>query len=350
MNNGKISIRNVKLKDIALKTGFTINTVSRALNDKNDISEATKRVINQAADEMGYIRDSIASYMRTGTTKTLAVILGDISNLHFSIWIKEIESCALRFQYSTFVLNTDENPESEKRAILTALSKKVDGILICPQQENPDNIRYLKESGVPFVSIGRRFPQEACSYCIINDEKGGYLAARHLLTMGHRSVLMINASPFISSAYERGAGYRRALDSCGLAYDRRLELHIGAAGQGECAQKLRKAIKEGPFFSAIFAFSDYIAFQAIYALNEMGRSVPRDISIVGFDNIQAHALMSAPLDTITHVNETVPYRAVEILMDMIENKDVDNYRTSVIDVRLKKRGSVLPFKSAVDHK
>ena len=349
MKTGQLSVRNVRLKDIAQKTGFTINTVSRALKNKNDISEATKRIVSQTADEMGYIGDSIASYMRTGTTKTLAVILGDISNLHFSIWIKQIEACALQFQYSTFVLNTDENPESEKRAILTALSKKVDGILLCPQQENLDNIRYLKESGVPFVLIGRRFPMEACSYCIIDDEKGGYLAARHLLAMGHRSILMINASPYISSAYERSGGYRRALESYGVAYDKRLELHIGAE-QGACAKSLKKAIKSGPYFSAIFAFSDYIAFQAIYALNELGKPVPRDISIVGFDNIQAHALMSAPLDTITHVSETVPYKAVQILMDMIEKKDVENYRIHVIDVRLKKRGSVLPFKSAADQK
>lgn len=328
----------VRLKDIAEKTGFTINTVSRALKDKNDISEKTKFIINQTADEMGYIRDSIASYMRTGTTKTIAVILGDISNLRLSIWVKEIEQWADRRNYITFILNTDENQETEKKAIISALSKMVDGILLCPAQESEDNVRFLQSKRIPFVLLGRRFPGMDCSYVISNDTKGGYLATKHLIRNGHKRILMLNADPYISSAQERWKGYRHALLEADIPHDDAL-VHRVSPTAGGCARELKKLVQNGLEFTGIFAFSDLIAFEAIYTLNEMGIRVPDHMGIVGFDNIQEYALLSTPLDTITHVGESVPARAVRMLLDMIEKGNTGAVEQVVLDVELKERGS-----------
>ncbi len=328
----------VRLKDIAERTGFTINTVSRALKDKNDISEETKRVINQAADEMGYIRDSIASYMRTGTTRTIAVILGDISNLRLSIWVKEIEQWADRRNYTTFILNTDEKQEMERKAIVSALSKKVDGILLCPAQENDENVRYLQSTRTPFVLLGRRFSDMACSYVVSDDVKGGYLATKHLIQNGHRRILMLNTEPYISSSKERREGYRQALREADISYDEAL-VHRVDPTAGGCARELRRLVQSGLDFTGIFAFSDLIAFEAIYTLSELGVRVPEQKGIVGFDNIQEHALLSMPLDTITHVGETVPARAVRMLLEMIETGNTGSVEQVMLDVELKERGS-----------
>ena len=334
----------VRLKDIAEKTGFTINTVSRALLDKDDISEATKKIIAQAADELGYIRDTVASYMRTGVTRNLAIILGDISNLLFSIWIKEIERCAHKYKYNTIIFNTEEEPEAEREAIVSALSKKVDGILLCPAQKSSENIQFLAGTGVPFVLIGRRYTGENFNYVVSDDEKGGYLATQHLIQKGHRSILMLNSKYDISSSIERKAGYMRALKEADIPYNKELVRRVSPVAGG-ASLGLRKILSSKPDFTGIFAFSDLIALETIYTLNEMGVRVPQEIGIVGCDNVQEHVLLPVPLDTVTNVGDTVPKCAVEILMEMIQKKN-PVHKQMVLDVKLKLRGSAGDFNDA----
>ena len=144
----------VTLKDIAAKTGYSVNTVSRALRDKDDIAVETREMIQRTAREMGHVSNTLAASLRLGYTNTIAVILGDISNPHFSIMMKEIEGYAWKAGYTSILFNTNENEELELAAIQSALNKNVDGIIICPAQKTPDNLIYLKESGVPFVLIG----------------------------------------------------------------------------------------------------------------------------------------------------------------------------------------------------
>ena len=146
----------VTLKDIAAKTGYSVNTVSRALRDKDDIAAPTREMIQKTAQEMGHVSNTLAASLRLGYTNTIAVILGDISNPHFSIMMKEIEGYAWKAGYTSILFNTNENEELELAAIQSALNKNVDGIIICPAQKTPYNLTYLKESGVPFVLIGRR--------------------------------------------------------------------------------------------------------------------------------------------------------------------------------------------------
>ena len=111
-------MHNTRLADIAKRTGYSINTVSHALRNKPDVSEKTKSHILQVAQEMGYIENVAASYLRSGKSKSIAIIVGDISNPHFAIMTKEMEACLRTYGYSAFVLNTDEDEELEKRAIM----------------------------------------------------------------------------------------------------------------------------------------------------------------------------------------------------------------------------------------
>ena len=127
----------------ALPYQMCIRDSSRALRGKDDISAATQALIRKTAEEMGHISNTIASSLRSGYTNTIAVVLGDISNLHFATMMKEIEEYARAKGYTTILLNTNENTDQERQAIQVALSKGVDGILICPTQKNRKNIEYL---------------------------------------------------------------------------------------------------------------------------------------------------------------------------------------------------------------
>jgi LacI family transcriptional regulator len=168
---------------------------------------------------MGYITNTIAGVLRSRVTRTIAIILGDISNPHFGIMAKEVEITARRHSYNTLVLNTDEKYEVEEQAIYSALSKKVDGIILCPTQRKMEAIKVLKKNGIPFVLWGRYFEEEPeTDYVICNDFRGGYLATQHLIERGHRDILCLTGPGYISSARERLAGYQKALQEQGIDY------------------------------------------------------------------------------------------------------------------------------------
>ena len=114
---------------------------------------------------MGYISTSFSSSLRSGYTKTIALILGDISNPHFAIITKEIEKNAWKHKYSLLIINTDEDPDIEEQAIYAAISKKVDGIIICPTQKRKSNVEFIQKAGIPFVLIGRYFEEYGHRLC-----------------------------------------------------------------------------------------------------------------------------------------------------------------------------------------
>ncbi len=323
----------VRLKEIALKTGFTINTVSRALKGKDDISPKTQKLIQDVAKEIGYISNSIAGALRSGFTKIIAVILGDISNPHFALMAKEIECAASTFQYATIIINTNENESIEKQAIYSALSKKVDGIILCPCQKNIENISFIKQTATPFVLIGRRIRDPHVDYVIVNDTKGGYLATQHLIKGGHKDILLLNGPKYISSARERGAGYRKAFRDNSLPVSNNLIREIFVTGD-DLQHYVNNIIDEGTRFTSIFAFSDLIAWETIYALNNRGLKVPDDIAVVGFDDIQSRLFFPIPLTTIGTVNGRMSETAVKILMAKIQSERNVAPCTTVIDTCL----------------
>ncbi|GHU03904.1 LacI family transcriptional regulator [Spirochaetia bacterium] len=327
------------LKDVAQATGYSVNTVSRALRDKEDISPETKTLIKNNAGKLGYIVNASASSLRLGRTNTIAVILGDISNPHFSIMMKEIESRAWQDGYNSFLLNTNEDLGMEREAIRTVLGRKVDGIIICPSQQDDSNIRYLMEKHIPFVQIGRRFNSLSslkANYVICNDELGGYQAAKYLLEKGHRDIVMLTGPSYISSARERYEGYRRALREYGIRYRSSMVRESSLTG---CAGVVENLLKEKIRFTAIFAFSDMLAWGVWTSLHKAGLRVPEDCSLVGFDNIQSRFAIPFRLTTISPSKAKMSTTAVECLFcimngEQTKHTECDGLCRHVIDTEL----------------
>ena len=303
-----------RLKDISAATGFSINTVSKALKDSPSISEPTKALIREKAREAGYVGNGIAGALRSGVTKTIAVIYGDISNPYFSINIKEIEHRVRSNGYSTFILNTDEDAALEYDAIVSVLSKNVDGVIICPSQRNTDSVALLKRSGVPFVLIGRRFRDIETDYVVCDDRQGGYLATDHLLQLGHRRIAFFGGPAFVSSTQERLRGYQEALFARDVPYDPSVIFEFPLLRDG-LRDDMAERISQAAGCTAIFAFSDIIALEAIACLQKHGRLVPDDVSVVGFDNIQSKFAFPFPLTSIRASKKSMSIYASDILLE-----------------------------------
>lgn len=310
-------LEKVTLKDISEKTGYSINTVSRALKDKDDIAEKTRKHIKSVAQDLGYIPNTIASGLRSGLTKTIAIILSDIANPYFSIMAKHIESAAREYGYSIFVINTREDYHMEEQAVYSAISKRVDGIILFPVQQKSKIIKFLKKSQTPFIVVGRHFEDIQTDYLITDDVKGGYLATNHLIKCGRKRILFLNGPEYVSCAQQREQGYKKALKEHDMPFDPDLLKRVSIT-TGSAYSDMKKILEENLDFSGIFAFSDVIAWEAAYALEEYGIGIPGDISIVGYDNIESQFYFPYHLTTIDTSKEKMAYRAVEILMKKIK--------------------------------
>ena len=323
-------MRAVTLSDIAKRTGYSVNTVSHALHDKPDISEKTKELIKNVADEMGYIANVSAGALRSGKSKTVAIIVGDISNPHFSIMIKEMEGKLREYGYNAFILNTDENEKLERGAIISAISKNVDGIIMCPVQKTFENINFINSNDIPYVLFGRRFEGDISNYVICDDLNGGYVAMKHLIALNHKKILFITGPEYISSSRDRCEGACKAACDNGMEIDSLIFETVELSANNDDIFSVLKAHAD---CTGIICFSDMIALQACYHLKKMGKTVPKDVSVIGFDNIASKFCLPVMLTSVTSSKTKMSIKAVETLMEVI-NKKTDEVLQYVLPTKV----------------
>ena len=331
---GNRNMRKVTLADIAKMTGYSVNTVSHALKDKKDISVETKKLIVSTANKMGYIPNASSYALRWGKSMSVAIIVSDITNPYFAIMIKEMESQLSLNGYSTLVINTFEDEEKERKAIISAIEKNVDGILICPVQKNSDNIDFLEKRKMPYVLFGRKFEDMACSYVMCDDVEGGFLAAEHLIKLEHRNILFLNTSDWISSSRERMEGILKAFEAYSVPEDCLQVETLNVQGDTE---RINEVLEKHSDCTAIICFSDLIAYQVCYCLKHYGLRVPEDVSVIGFDNIASKYYFPLLITSISSAKTEISIQCVRILKNIIEGKIASEQMT--LPVRLVERES-----------
>ena len=328
--NGGEVMKSITMADIAKETGYSVNTISHALNDKSDISEKTKEYIRETAEKMGYIRNISASALRSGKSKSVAVIVGDISNPHFSVMIKEIEAKLREYDYTAIILNTDEDEKREKKAIVSAIEKNVDGIIICPVQKTEKNIKYLEKNGIKHILIGRRFAKDDENYVVCDDENGGFEAADYFLKKGCRKILFLNGPLHISGAKERLIGIKSAFakNKVELSHMKAETVTISNFGGN---MEIQEIIQQNSDADAVICFSDLIGMEACRCIINQGRKIPEEVEVIGFDNIASKFSFPMLLSSVTASKTYMSEKAVELLM-------------SAINGERQKEGIVLPTK------
>ena len=304
-------MQRITLREVAQETGFSVNTISKALRDAPDLSVQTKRLIQDTAKRLGYVANNMASALRSGHSNVLALIISDISNPFFGILCKEIEQQAARHGFTVIVFNTEEDPDKESRAIRTALSQSVDGFLLVPSRNGEETLRLLQAYGKPCVLIGRYFPDHPADAVLFDDEQGGYLAGKHLLQCGCRNLLMVNA-PQNTSAENRAKGFAKAMTEVSGANSRLVTVESPLGGLTDI---LKNAYGEAPF-DGIFAYSDLFAMEAACVLDELGIAAD-SVKLVGFDDIQSRLALPLPLTSVSAGKAAFGEALVSLLMRRI---------------------------------
>jgi len=309
-------MRYITLKMVAEKAEVSVNTASRAINNKPDINLETKKRVLQIAKELGYIRNAAAVALRTKKTGTIGVVIADNRNPFYAEVLNGMEEAAREKNYHIILANTQRDYKKEEEAINLLLAKRVDGLLITPVQDRDDDIKKLIEANIPFVIVGRDFENIEVE-AVYNDEvKGGFLATEYLIKKGHKRIALVDGFLYKSPARGRLEGYKKALKKYGIPLDDDL-LSVGDIDVKDGYERTKQLLEKGLNFAAIFAYNDMMAFGVMQAIKEKGLRIPEDIGLVGYDDIPFSSLISPSLTTIKLKKQELGIESVKLLLSRI---------------------------------
>jgi LacI family transcriptional regulator len=329
------NFKQVTLRDIANAMGLSINTISCALKGRNSIAPETVKKIKEKAKELGYIPNNIAASMRTGFTKTIAIIVGDIVNPYFTILIDELERLIRNEGYIAIILVTEEDAELENQAVETAISRNVDGVILFPTCMTMCGIEMMRKVGVPFVLMARYFNDCHMNYVVCDDMAGGYIATKYLIDKGYKNIIHFAGPDIISGAYNRKLGYIKAMSEAGFKNITRNIIPCKAIVNKEMDRVISKTLQNRKAIEAIFTYSDIIAFRVIRIVRQLGLRLP---AIVGFDNVQSKIDYGYDIPSINVNKALMAEKAVSQLFGCIRSqKKADEYLNEVVPVDLCER-------------
>jgi len=310
----------VRLKDIADRTGFSVNTVSLALRDSPRIPEDTRLMIRQAAETLNYLPNHIAKSLVSRETKTVGLVLTSITNPILTRVAQAIELRLAELGYSTLFATSNGDHHEEKKAIEMFRSRQVDGMLIYPRSHRDlDHIRRVRQAGYPLVLLVGD-PDAGVDVVSMDARQGGHKAARHLIERGHRRIGLIDGGRERGNL-EKREGYGRALAEAGIADDPALlvepRVHSVAAGHEAMAELMAR----DSGMTAVVAATDSLALGALRWTQQNGLSVPDDMAIVGFDNIEFAEHAATPISSVDYAVGRVTELAVDRLIGLIQAGD-----------------------------
>ena len=331
------------LSDIAQKTGFSVSTVSRVLHDKSNrykIRDETKETIRRVAQELGYTPNKIARGLRLNQTHQLGIIVADLANPFFATMVKSITKEARKSGYSIIVCDSDENTHLEQEALKTLLENRVDGLLIAAVGLERAHLEQFASGSTPIVLLDRLYDDMPVDAVSVDNIKGAYAATQHLIQRGHTRIAMLQGLPGTYANTGRLNGYKQALLDAGIPV--REEYIVGddfGTLNGAVGMKQLLHLPEPP--TAVFAAGDLIALGALDAVRGERRSIPRDVSLIQFDDPGFAQHLSPALSAVEQPIEQMGEKGVTLLLRRLRDPS-SSPRRVLLEPRLNVRESVAP--------
>ncbi|WP_040978460.1 LacI family DNA-binding transcriptional regulator [Oceanobacillus jeddahense] len=321
----------ITIKDIAKEANVSIATVSRVINNKDEsIRKDTKERIKTIIRKHNYQPNRIARSMITKKTATLGLIIPDIQNPFFPELVRGVEDFANENEYSVILCNTDGDLNRERKYLDLMKEKNVDGIIYTyafAELSKPLK-GFLEENNIPMVLLDRAEPNSKMSGVYVDNEKAGYMATKHLISLNHKKIGCITGPEHIENSKERFSGYYQALKEANIPLDK--EIIFTGDYQMKGGYKAAKGLIKKEV-TAIFTFNDLMAFGVYQAAAELGRKIPDDLSVIGFDNIKYNHLLVPKLTTIEQSSYKMGENAVELLLKQIKGTPEQEKETIIIE-------------------
>ena len=310
-------MKKVTIKDVASVAGVSYTTVSRALSGSGDIGEETRKRIVQIAREMGYSPNTVARSLVARETKTIGLVVNNISSPYTSEVALYIEEQAWVHGYSLILCNSCGNVEKEQTAFELMTGRQVDGIIIHPADEETYHRILPYTKNTPTVFLNEDMGDLPASYVTIDNYKGTWMGTEYLHSLGHREIVYFGRRWGKRTRTQRAQGYSDACESYGLT-PRFIDYPHAVTTSHQAYQLARELFAGGDRFTAVFANTDVMALSVLQAADAFGVRIPEDVSLLGFDNIVFSALPKINLTTIEQPKQAIAAAAVTMLPGRIK--------------------------------
>jgi DNA-binding LacI/PurR family transcriptional regulator len=328
------------MRDVAELVGVSKQTVSAVINNKPGITEETRARVLAAIDQLGYRMDFTARSLRTGQTRTIALLLTDVSSPFLGKIASVAEDFTYASHYNLVLYNTRDDVGRENSYIDSAVQRSVDGVLFVSARDESTVPEGLQAYGIPFVILDRAPRGYLGPSVTINNLKAGQIAAQHLLSLGHSRIAHIAGPASVYISQGRLEGFCQVL----TANDQGKDIPIERAANWkvesgyEAAQRLLARKVE---FTALFVAGDMLAIGAMRALRDAGLDIPADVSVVSVDDIDLARYYQPPLTTVSQFVEQMTTLGVQLLLDLLAGKNPQQTQI-IIEPKLIVRQSTAP--------
>jgi len=302
--------------DVAAKAKVSVITVSRLLNNPEIVSKKTADRIFKVMESLNYQPSQIARSLVKKKTNTIGVIMPDVKNTFFNSWFRHVEDYASAHQYNLLLCNTDEEPSKELKYIKLFQAQRVDGIILVPCSQK--SVEYLSQSNLNFVLVDRYFPKIKSEYVITDHFNGAFEATEYLIKLGHSKIAVLKGAGELYPDVERFKGFSAAMKKHNLKPDPALIFNCEFDDSLAC-KTIKELLKKKERPSAIFSFNSLMMTGAIKAVEDAGLEIPKQISLICFDEIPGYNIFTPKITSIVQPIESLGREATKILIDRIKN-------------------------------
>ncbi|MBN1267840.1 MAG: LacI family DNA-binding transcriptional regulator [Anaerolineales bacterium] len=336
-------MKRVTIKDVAERAGVSTATVSHVINNTRHVEENTRNLVEQSMNDLRYHPNSLARSLRSGETKTIGLIVPDVSNLFFADIARRIENLGYEHGYSVILCNSGNDLKKQRTYIDTLTAKQVDGVIFISAGESTEDLERLSKSNTPIVVADRVVPLSLADVVLLNNEEAGYTATKHLIDLGHTKIGCITGPSDVSPSMQRVSGYRRALEENDIRFKDKYVTAGDFTYRGG-NEGMKRLLSQPDRPSAVFVLNDMMAIGAISTARSLGYRVPEDVSIVGFDDIELANAVNPALTTMAQpmqeLADVATKRLIEKLLSSEGNWENQKF---VLHAKLVVRESTAPW-------
>lgn len=331
----------VGIKDVARHAGVSVGTVSNVINRPDSVSEDTRRRVQAAIEQLGYVRSEHARQLRAGHSRIMGLLVLDMGNPFFVDLARGAERTARDAGLGVMVCNSNQSASEESDYLALFAEQRVRGVLLTPADASGRTVEAFRRNRIPFVLVDRVGAGSTECSVSVDDVAGGTLAVRHLVAAGHRHIGYVSGPHHLQQINDRKAGALAALAEAGLGPEALTELPTEtldvAAGRDAGARLL--GLPRRP--TAVFCANDLMALGVLQALFAAGLNVPRDMAIVGYDDIEFAAAAAVPLTSVRQPAAAMGSLAAELLLEETDGDGSHEHRQVVLQPELVVRSSTL---------
>jgi LacI family transcriptional regulator len=305
------------MKDVAALAGVSVGTVSNVLNRPQLVSETTRVRVRAAIVELGFVRNETARQLRAGRSRTIAYVVMDAANPFFNDVARGVEDAARAEGMAVYLCNSNQDAAREHEYLERLREQRVQGVLITPIDPAGERLAAMPGSGTPVVLVDCQAPDPGWCSVAVDDELGGELALTHLLETGHERIAFVGGPMSVPQVRDRHEGALRALAAAGRPASALVLLETEAlvVAEGRRAGERLAGLPAATRPTAAFCANDLLALGLLQAMTRLGRSVPEDLAVVGYDDIEFAEAAAVPLTSVRQPRELLGRTAARLLFE-----------------------------------